>query len=133
MLNEVPLEEVYENAKRQVYEKIHNTSGPVQLSKEDQKKLSHKLPPCILHILSERPAKSEKINFNKLVMSLVNYFQMVGWNEQESWGRVKSFIENYLHSETYHTPEKRKKHWKDQWNYLLKSSDYHLALILKYL
>jgi hypothetical protein len=124
MFDEAPLKETYEKARLQVYEKIHDTPGPVQLSKEDREKLSVKLPPCILHILSEMPAKSEKINYNKLVMSLVNFFQMVGWNEQESWGQVQSFIEKYPHSETYHTPEKRKKHWKDQWNYLLNRSGY---------
>jgi len=127
MLNDAPLREVYEEAKSQVYQKLAERPKTVRLSEDERKRLSEKLPLCVAHILTKLPAKSEKTNFNKLVMSLVTYFQMAGWNEQEAWARVQPFIEKYPYSETYDTPTKRTAHWGSEWNYLLNHSDYDFS------
>lgn len=124
MFSSTPLKEVYEEAKVQVYRELKEKPESIRLSAEDRKKLSESLPPCIVFILSKMPAKTEKINLNKLVMLLVTYFQMAGWTQMDALSEVQSFIAEYPYSETYDLPGKRYQHWNTQWDYLKNSREY---------
>lgn len=110
---------LYRTTRETLHKEMAERPEPVvELPKEEQKKLAKNLPPCISHILTAMPPKSETVNFNRLTMLLVNYFQMGGWDKQGVWTKVQPFIKNYPHSETYDTTEKRLSHWKTQWGYL---------------
>jgi hypothetical protein len=85
------------------------------------------LAPCIRHIVSAMPKKDDRVNFNKLVMILVNYCQAVGWDKADVWDTVRDFIESYPHSETYDTSEKRLAHFKMLWTYLQDNPNYSFS------
>lgn len=114
---------LYRNAKERVHGELAERPEP-ELSDQERKRLSKSLPACISYILTAMPAKSEKVNFNKLVMLLVTYFQMTGWGKGDVWARVESFITNYSYSDTYDTPEKRIAHFKSEWKYLSNNPSY---------
>jgi len=82
------------------------------------------LAPCIGHILNNSPEKTDRINFNKLVMILVSYAKDAGYREQEAWSTVKAFIDGYPYSDTYSTVEERRAHWESEWKYLNGNKDY---------
>lgn len=109
---------LYQSVRATVHQEIASQPEPVSLSDEERKRLAEKLPPCISHILTTPPKKSEKVNFNRLVVLLVTYFQATRWDKKTVWAKVQSFIEEYPHSETYDTPEKRLSHWQAEWGYL---------------
>lgn len=121
------LKEVYKIASEKLYEEKKNRQNVIKLSNSDKAKLSGNLPSCISYILKKMPATSELINFNKLVMTLVTYFQMATLSKNDAWTKVEHFVETYSHSETYDTKEKRIEHWRNQWNYLKTKSNYSFA------
>ena len=127
MYSQTPFKEIFDQAKAEVYQELATLKDfpkQSQLSEADQKVLSENLPDCIRYILTEQPTKSDKINFNKLVVNLVSYFQMAGYSETDAWQQVESFIVNYPYSETYDTEEKRIQHWRAEWKYLEGNPDY---------
>ena len=115
---------LYRNTKTIIHKELKDRPEPVKLSEEDRKRLADNLPPCITHILTAMPPKSDVVNFNRLVMLIVSYFQMTGWDKRDVWAKAQPFIEQYPHSETYDTPDERLAHWKTQWNYLEGNSAY---------
>lgn len=127
MFSSTPLKEVYQEARKQVYQELEAKPQITKLSNEDRRKLAEKLPPCVVHIISEMPAKTDKINFNKLIMLLVTYFQEAGWTQKRAFLKAQPFLEKYAYSETYNTPEKRKQHWLSEWNYLLNHPNYNFS------
>lgn len=121
------LAKLYQEMRQKVYaEQEQQREGP-KLSEEEIERLSAKIPPCIGHIITTMPAKSEHVNFNKLVMILVNYFQTAGFTKETAWSKVERFIERYPHSETYNTIEARIRHWNTEWDYLGANDDYGFA------
>ncbi len=124
MFSATPLKEEYQRAKQHVYQEIKQRAKIRPLNESERKKISENIPPCISHIINELPIKSEKVNFNKLVMILVNYFQIAGWTFQDAYNQVQHFINNYPYSDTYTSPGERKKHWYYQWDYLKNNSEY---------
>jgi len=108
-----------------VYAEIEGKKDPARLVEKSNLQWSKKIAPCIKHIIKNLPSKSLKVNFNKLIIMLVTYFQFKGLDFNDAWANVEPFIINYSYSATYDTPEKRKKHWGDQWNYLLNNPDYN--------
>jgi len=115
---------LYRNTRFYIHNDIKERPEPIKLSKEDQEKLSANLPQCIAHILSKMPPKSEVVNFNRLTRPLITYFQMTGYDETTALEKGKAFIENYPHSETYDTPEKRFSHWRSQWGFFENNDSY---------
>lgn len=98
------LRKIYDQSRKKVYaapKKAPTPSAPV----------SKAIRPCISHILSAQPAKSERVNFNKLTMTLVDYFQYAGFDESSAWDQVQGFISSYPHSETYRDVKSRTDHW----------------------
>jgi len=118
------LGEVYRSIRATVHKEIEDRPEPVKLTEDERQRLAKDLPPCISHILTAVPPKSDTVNFNRLTMLLVSYFQMTGWDKRDIWAKAQPFIEQYPHSETYDTPDKRLAHWKTQWNYLEGNSAY---------
>ncbi len=112
------LGELYRNTRDQIYREQAERKESKPLSDEEKEKLSANIPPCITYILTAMPAKSDKINFNKLVMNLITYFQIGGFTKQAAWQKAEYFITNYRHSETYDTADRRVKHWESEWGYL---------------
>lgn len=115
---------LYRNMRAIVHREVKARPEPIQLNEDERKRLTQNLPPCVSYILTALPPKSEMVNFNRLTMLLVNYFQMTGWNKQDVWAKAQSFIEQYPHSESYDTLEKRLEHWQAQWGYLMDNSAY---------
>ena len=114
------LADFYKEKQAEVHKEIKEqaTAPTVKLSKNDIKHLSKNVPQCIKHIISAMPPKSEKVNFNRLVMNLVKYFQTAGFDEQKALGAVSDFLKKYPSSDTYDLPEKRFQHWRELWFYL---------------
>ena len=115
---------LYRTFRNAIYEEMEERPESKLLEPEQQAKLAEKLPPCISHIIVALPQKTEKINFNKLAIHLATYFQSVGWDKPRVWQSVKSFIEQYPHSETYDTAEKRISAWRSLWGYLENNDRY---------
>ena len=107
-----------------VYAEIEGKKDPARLVEKSNLQLSKKIAPCIKHIIKNLPPKSLKVNFNKLIIMLVTYFQFKGLDFNDAWTNVEPFIINYSYSATYDTPEKRKKHWAAQWDYLQNDPKY---------
>ena len=118
------LPELFQQKKREVYEELARKPKTATLSPQEKKRLSDNLPPCIRHILTALPPKSDTVNFNKLTMVLVTYFKMAGVEEKAAMTQATTFIGKYQDSETYDTMEKRLKHWEDQWKYLQSNGEY---------
>ncbi|RJR42493.1 MAG: hypothetical protein C4576_15995 [Desulfobacteraceae bacterium] len=115
---------VYRDARARVYKDLQEKPEPVKLTDSEKAQLSKNLPPCIGYILKELPAKSAKINFNRLTMVLVTYFQFAGIDEQTAWSNAEGFFRRYPYSESYDTPQKRASHWRTEWNYLQNNGTY---------
>ncbi|MFH1102447.1 MAG: AAA family ATPase [Pseudomonadota bacterium] len=100
------LQEVEKEASR-----INETGEP------DFSKIGKKLVPCIDYILSAMPPKNDRINFNKLMMVIVSYFQGAGFSRESAMDVVSGFLAGYRTTDTYDTVEKRQKHFVGQWEY----------------
>jgi len=124
ILESPELEALYRNTRAYIHLGLESLPKPVEISEEDRERLSKGLPACIGCILSKMPEKSGKVNFNRLVMNVINYFQMAGWDEQKAWEKARSFVEQYPYSETYDTVEKRASHWRSEWQYLSNNDTY---------
>lgn len=109
---------LYRTTRHFIHEELKQIPETPPLSEDERKKLSDKLPHCVSHILTALPAKSGHVNFNKLVMVLVTYFQMAGWSKVDATAHVESFLQRYGDSSSYDTPKKREQHWASQWDYL---------------
>jgi len=118
------LEALFRNTRAYLHQDLERQPKPVELSEEDRNRLAKDLPPCIGYILSKMPEKSERVNFNRLVMTLITYFQMAEWGETKAWEKAGIFIEQYPYSETYDTIEKRASHWRSEWQYLSNNEKY---------
>ncbi len=118
------LSKEYTTFKEQVRQDMEERCESPALDTEVIKKLSKELPTCIQYILSSMLTKSETVNFNRLTMVLITYFQMRRGSKEEAIEKAQHFIEEYTHSETYDTPRKRLAHWNTQWNYLNNNEQY---------
>ena len=114
------LAEAYRRAKAEVHRELEEAkkAPTVTLSENDIKELSKKVPPCVKHIIAKMPPKSDKVNFNRLILNLAKYFLTVGYDTDKAFGAVSEFLEKYPYSDTYDTPEKRFQHWRELWFYL---------------
>jgi len=115
----VDLKELYNEKKAEV-EQQSQKKKPLNVIKLKKGTLA----PCIGHILNNPPEKTDRINFNRLVMILVNYAKSACYTEQEAWSTVEDFIDGYPYSETYNTVEERRAHWENEWKYLNGNKDY---------
>lgn len=86
--------------------------------------LTDNIPACISHILISKPAKSDHVNFNKLLMVIVPYFQQAGKTLEESLNISADFLNNYQHSDTYSTAQKRISAFKSMWLYTQQNANY---------
>ena len=116
----------YRNVRAEIYEELSRQKKSETLSEEQRTKLAEKVPPCIEHIISKQPKKSDHVNFNKLVVNLVSYFQAAGFARAAAFQAVEGFLRQYPHSETYDTADKRLKHWETIWRFY-EGSDYVFA------
>jgi|GEM_PF-4071510 len=82
------------------------------------------IPPCIRYILKHPPAKSDRVDFNRLTLLLATFAKAAGWTDEEAWQHVSNLVENYPHSATYDTPEKRRKKWDETLRFVLNRADY---------
>jgi hypothetical protein len=57
-------------------------------------------------------------------MDIVSYYQAAGYGYGEAAVDASAFLAGYPHSTTYTTPEARRKHFDDQWQYLKGQSKY---------
>jgi hypothetical protein len=117
----VPSEDLvrlYQEAKDAVYSDLERVADATPMSEEERERLAHGIPPCVKHILSAMPAKTDRMNFNKLVMILAEYFHLAGCDDVTAWTHVERFVDHYPHSETYATPGDRTRHWRTMWKYL---------------
>lgn len=117
------LYELFRNARAAVYEELQDHKDRKPLSDEERERIASMVPDCIRYILSEFPPKTARVNFNKLVMTLGQYFHLAGYSKEAAWAKVERFVERYPHSETYHTVEKRRRHWHTIWAFLDKADD----------
>lgn len=106
---------LYRNIKTTIYQELGERPEEKPLTDKARSKLAEKLPPCTAYIITALPKKTDRINFNKLTMQLVKYFQSVGWSRARVWQSVRHFVESY---QDYDTEEKRISHWKQMWTYL---------------
>ncbi|MBC8466724.1 MAG: AAA family ATPase [Deltaproteobacteria bacterium] len=115
------LSDLYEQMKKEVYSEIKD-HGQAEPFKGEVKGVL----PCVAHILEERPG-NDRVNFNKLVMVLINYYQMINASKEDVWASVGDFLKHYEHSATYGTEQKRIAHWRSQWSYLKDNDDYYFS------
>jgi hypothetical protein len=118
------LAQLYRTTQVKINGELEDRPKESKLSDEDRKRLSVNIPPCIDYILKMMPEKSDRINFNRLVMTLVSYFQTAGWDKEAVDAKVSDFLFSYRYSDTYATPEDRAQHWHSQWAYLEGNKDY---------
>jgi len=118
---ECDLSELYSQMKKEVYSEIqdHGQAEPFKGEVEG-------VLPCVEHILKTRP-DNDRVNFNKLVMVLINYYQMVHASKKGVWASVGDFVTHYEHSATYDTEQKRVAHWRSQWSYFKDNDDYYFS------
>jgi hypothetical protein len=111
--------ELYRRVRAEVYAELESYSRESTLTPEQIAKFSGNIPACINHILTgKRTTKTHKVNFNKLVMIAVTYFQAVGWGEKAAIEKSMGLIENFTDSDHYDTTEKRKDHFRSLWKYV---------------
>ena len=115
------LSDLYGQMKKEVYSEIQE-HGQAEPFKGEVKGVL----PCVQHILEERPG-NDNVNFNKLAMVLINYYQMINASKEDAWASVSGFLKHYEHSATYDTNEKRVAHWRSQWSYLKDNDDYYFS------
>lgn len=118
---------LYRDAKAAVYHERAEQTEAQPLTDAQIELLSAQIPPCIDYILREMPPKSDTVNFNRLLMILVNYFRMAGADERAAWTKVEGFVRGYPHSDTYDTADKRVRAWRSMWKYLDGNKDYSFA------
>lgn len=109
---------LYRETQRIVHAEAAEKPEAAPISDADRKRLSDSCPPCVGHILTALPGKTEHVNFNKLVMLLISYFQMAGFSKADATAKVAPFLERYNDSASYDTPQKRSQHWRVIWDYL---------------
>jgi|GEM_PF-2194659 len=112
------LENLFKTTKYYVHKEIKDRPEAPPLSEEARKRLSEGLPPCISQILSNPPAKTAVINFNRLTMLIVSFFHTVGSARTTALTQAKHFIENYTDSDSYNSVDKRQQHFEKMWNYI---------------
>jgi len=123
-LVEIPeLAQLYWDIGARIHKEIEERPEVTPLSDEERARLAESLPPCIAHILTDKP-QTEKTTFNKLVLQLIAYFQAAKWSKKAVWEAVKDFVICYPYSGSYPTPEQRVAHWRSQWAYLASKPDY---------
>jgi len=115
------LSDLYKQMKKEVYSEIKD-HGQAEPFKGEVKGVL----PCVAHILEERPG-NDRVNFNKLAMVLINYYQMINASKKDVWASVGDFVTHYEHSATYDTEQKRIAHWRSQWSYLKDNDDYYFS------
>ena len=121
MYSEQPLKDVFSEARKAVHREMETPKTNL-ISMPDIK--NKEIAPCIKHILEKNPQKTDKINFNKLVMDIVAYLIKAGYSQAKGFDIAKNFIASYPHSETYDTPPKRQDHFNEMWAYIEKEEKY---------
>ncbi len=81
------------------------------------------VPPCIAAILANPPARSDRVNFNKLTLILATFVKAVGWTDEEAWQYLQGLIQAYQ-SQTYNTVRKRRRKWEDTLAFVRNREDY---------
>jgi hypothetical protein len=115
------LSDLYEQMRKEVYSEIKDHDQAEPFKGEVKGVL-----PCVSHILETRP-NNDRVNFNKLVMVLINYYQMINVSKEDVGASVGDFLKRYEHSATYDTGQKRVAHWRSQWSYLKDNEDYYFS------
>lgn len=120
---------LYRNTRWFVHEEIKAQQAEKKppLSEEEIKRLSGNRPPCINSILTDFPKKSEHVNFNKIVVLLITFFQTAKIPREAATEQARLFIEGYTESDTYKTAADRMKHWAAMWDYLSGNPSYGFA------
>ena len=116
------LARLYWEVGAEVHKEVNERPEATPMSIADRARLAVKLPPCIVHILTDMP-QSKKSTFNKIVMQLVAYFQAAKWSKREVWEAVSDFVLAYPYSGSYATKDARIAHWRSQWQYLEQRPD----------
>jgi len=100
------------------------------LSDDQRKKMQGQIAPCIGHIVAAIPKKNEHINFNRLAWLLVDYFQAAGFDLNRSLQYCEHFLNNYSHSDSYNSADKRRKEFEKLWHYCTgNDSRFHCGLV----
>jgi hypothetical protein len=120
------LVKLYQDAKTTVYQELKD-QDETGLSGEQLERLAGNTPPCIEHILHDNPAKSDQVNFNRLLLLIISYFHTAGIQKTQAWAKSEHFVRSYSHSETYSTPEKRTEAWRAMWCYLANNESYRFS------
>jgi len=89
-------------------------------------KMRGQLSDCITYILTANP-HTDKINFNKLVMTIVKFMIGAGFSHDEAITTCRGFLNTYPHSGTYTTPQARTDHFTALWSYLSGRNDSHFS------
>ena len=110
--------EVFDAAREEVEAEVVAQAQAEPMPEQLRENLSKNVPLCVQFILDKLPPKTETCNFNGLVLQLAAYFRDAGYDDAAATAAVTGFVENYPHSPTYPTPQKRLEHWRSIWAYL---------------
>ncbi len=116
------LAELIKEYKIDVSEKTE--SAPVDY--ELMGRMTGQLSPCIQHIITSNP-RTEKTNFNKLVMTIVKFMLAVGFTHDEAISTCHKFLNTYPYSGSYATAQARLDHFTALWRYLSVRHDSHFS------
>lgn len=121
------LAELFNRTQKELIE-INNidarATATTQFTQAQKQFLTNNIPHCISHILLSQPPKNEHINFNKLLMVIVPYFQQTGKTLAEALNTCSEFLNNYQYSDTYNTAQKRITAFKSMWLYVASNANY---------
>jgi DNA polymerase I len=120
------LVELFQKAKAEVHEEQKQRKAK-PLTEDQRNKFNQRLPECVRYILRELPKPTEVINFNRLLIDIIQYLQVAGFDSDSAFQVCKPFLEGYTHTDTYQTARDRILHFWMEWEYLNKNPAYEFS------